>query len=144
MSYYATPFSYGLNVQGLWSSWLPLVDKSELIRKFGGKLSVAGFFLGAPQTVRTVVVMVENLKNGETLTENLTEGEIMSSVSTILSGIGYFGVLFGVITVPATITALGVSAAVIGVTSIFLNDNYGTPYRTFELDNGLLVTIILV
>ena len=68
----------------------------------------------------------------------------MSSVSTLLSGIGYFGVMFGVVSAPVTITALGVSAAVIGVASIFVNDNYGIVPGTFELDNGAIVTILMV
>ena len=76
MSYYATPFSYGLNVQGLWSSWLPLVDKSSLLTSFGKGLSGLGCLLGAPQLLKIVVVIA----SGDT--ENLTAGEIMSSAST--------------------------------------------------------------
>ncbi len=138
MSYYATPFSYGLNVQGLWSSWLPLVDKSQLITRFGRILSRAGCVFGLPQATRTIVVMVENFRNGEPIAENLTEGEIMSAVSTVLSGL----VALGVVTGTAAIVA-GFSGAVIGVSSIFVNEEYGgqLPIR-IELDNGLVLTIL--
>ncbi len=138
LSYYATPFSYGLNVQGLWSSWLPLVDKSQLITRFGRILSRAGFVFGLPQATRTIVVMVENFRNGEPIAENLTEGEIMSAVSTVLSGL----VALGVVTGTAAIVA-GFSGAVIGVSSIFVNEEYGgqLPIR-IELDNGLVLTIL--
>lgn len=141
LSYYSTPFSYGLNVQGLWSSWLPLVNNSDdLLKTFGKTLSKAGFFVGAPQAAKTIIVMIENVLDGEALTENLTAGEIMGMVSTVVSGFVGFSVITGTAAVVA-----GFSAAVIGVTSIFINDNYGgqLPAR-IELGNGFVLTVLYV
>ena len=137
LSYYSTPFNWCVNVQGLWASWLPLIDNTKLITSFGGALSGAGFFLGMPQLLNTIVVAVQ----GDL--ENLTANDVMNSVSTVLSGVGFFGVMFGVISTPATIAALGISAAVIGVTSIFVNDNYNQFPQIYKLDNGLVITILM-
>ncbi len=135
LTYYSTPFSYGLNVQGLWASWLPLIDQSKLITGFGRGLSFAGFVFGVPQLVNTIVVVA----NGDS--KNLTEGEIMSSVSTALSAIGFVAAWLGVISNPVG-AAVGFTAAIIGVASMFVNDNYYQYPRVLELDNGLVITIL--
>lgn len=65
------------------------------------------------------------------------------AIIMVLSGVGFFGVMFGVISTPATIAALGISAAVIGVISIFVNDNYNQFPQIYKLDNGLVITILM-
>lgn len=131
LAHYSTPLSYASNVQGLWASWLETVDTSVLTQKFGKGLAKAGFVLGMPQAISTIAVLIEGN------TENLTTSDIMGLVSTALSGFVAFGVITG--TAGAIV---GFSAAVIGVASIFVNENNQYLPSQIELVNGITITIL--
>ncbi len=127
------PISHITNIEGLWASWLPIVEPATFTN-FGKALGVFGAGVSLLSNLSTIAVLVEDGGGWS----SLSTGEQLELISTSLSTIG---AVVGLLPIPVAGQVAGAAIStvgcVVGFISTMVTVNFDKPF-IFELllDNG--------